>query len=88
MPKNTRRPIRHTATDFLKAVIKAGPYKIHTVLTDDGIQFTNLSKNCIGRCARLRAHMFDILCDANSIEHRRTEPNHSWTNDQVDRMTE
>jgi hypothetical protein len=33
---------RRTATDFLKALIKAVPYKIHTVLTDNGIQFTDL----------------------------------------------
>ena len=31
---------RWTATHFLKALIKAVPYKIHTVLTDNGIQFT------------------------------------------------
>ena len=31
---------RITASAFLVAVIKAVPYKIHTVLTDNGIQFT------------------------------------------------
>jgi hypothetical protein len=35
---------RWIATDFLKALIKAVPYKIHTVLTDNGIQFTDLPK--------------------------------------------
>ncbi len=30
--------------------------------------------------------MFDMLCDANSIEHRLTKPNHPWTNGQVERM--
>src|SRR6201998_3510147 len=29
-----------TAADFLRALIKAVPYKIHTVLTDNGIHFT------------------------------------------------
>ena len=38
---------RWIATDFLKALIKAVPYKIHTVLTDNGIQFTDLPKNCL-----------------------------------------
>jgi len=28
------------AADFLKALIKAAPYKVHTVLTDNGIPFT------------------------------------------------
>ena len=31
---------RMTASAFLTALIKAVPYKIHTVLTDNGIQFT------------------------------------------------
>jgi IS30 family transposase len=30
---------RHTATAFLKALIAVVPYKIHTILTDNGIQF-------------------------------------------------
>ena len=29
-----------TAADFLRALVKAVPYKIHTVLTDNGIHFT------------------------------------------------
>jgi Integrase core domain len=33
------------ATDFLQALIKAVPYKIHTMLTDNGIQFADLAKN-------------------------------------------
>ena len=70
------RANRRTATDFLKALIKAVPYKIHTVLTDNGIQFTDLPKNRIGPTAQWRAHMFDMLCDINGIEHRLTKPNH------------
>jgi transposase-like protein len=76
---------RWVATGFLKALIKAVPYKIHTVLTDNGIQFTDLPKNRTGPTARWRAHMFDILCRANGIEHRLTRPNHPWTS-QVERM--
>jgi transposase InsO family protein len=29
---------------------------------------------------------FDMICEANSIEHRLTKPNHPWTNGQVERM--
>ena len=36
---------RRTATDFLKALLEVIPYKIHTVLTDNGIQFADLPKN-------------------------------------------
>ena len=32
---------RMIAKDFLNNVTQAVPYKIHTVLTDNGIQFTN-----------------------------------------------
>jgi transposase InsO family protein len=77
---------RQTASDFLKALIKAVPYKIHTVLTDNGIQFADLPKNRMGPTALWRGHMFDLVCDANGIEHRLTKPNHPWTNGQVERM--
>ncbi len=29
---------------------------------------------------------FDMICDANGIEHRLTKPNHPWTNGQVERV--
>ena len=29
---------------------------------------------------------FDMICEANEIEHRLTKPNHPWTNGQVERM--
>ncbi len=29
---------------------------------------------------------FDLICEANQIEHRLTEPNYPWTNGQVERM--
>jgi len=77
---------RWAATDFLKAPIKTVPYKIHVVLTDNGIQLTDLPKNRIGPTARWRALMFDMLCDANDTEHRPTKSNHSWTKGQVERM--
>jgi transposase InsO family protein len=77
---------RQTASDFLKALIKAVPYKIHTVLTDNGIQFAELPKNRTGPTALWRGHMFDRVCDENGIEHRLTKPNHPWTNGQVERM--
>jgi hypothetical protein len=32
------------AADFLRALIQAVPYKIHTVLTDNGIHFTTPGK--------------------------------------------
>jgi len=81
-----QRADRKTATAFLKALLKAVPYKIHTVLTDIGIQFADLPKNRTGPTALWRGHMFDLLCQQHSIEHRLTKPNHPWTNGQVERM--
>jgi transposase InsO family protein len=74
------RATRHTATAFLKALIKAVPYRIRIVLTDNGIQFCNLPKNRKGPTAIYGTHIFDSLCGRHGIEHRLTKPNHPWTN--------
>jgi transposase InsO family protein len=69
------------AAQFLRNLIKAVPYKIHTILTDNGLQFTNLK---VRKNAQL--HVFDNLCHENNIEHRLTKFAHPWTNGQVERM--
>ena len=74
------------AVAFLDALVDAVPYLIHTVLTDNGIQFADLPKNRKGPTARLRGHPFDRACQRHGIEHRLTKPNHPWTNGQVERM--
>ena len=76
----------YTAAAFLRALIEVVPYKIHTVLTDNGIQFCDLPSRRNGPTAQLRRHMFDRTCRENGIEHRLTKPNHPWTNGQVERM--
>jgi transposase InsO family protein len=77
---------RPTAVRFLEALIAAVPYKLHTVLTDNGIQFADLPRNRDGWTARYRVHRFDQICRASGIEHRMTKPHHPWTNGQVERM--
>lgn len=69
------------AAEFLRNLIKAVPYKIHKVLTDNGIQFTNHDhhKNAF-------THIFLRICNENQIEHRKTKVKHPWTNGQVERM--
>jgi transposase InsO family protein len=81
-----REANRLAATAFLEALIEAIPYKIRTVLTDNGIQFAYLPKNRNGPTARYMTHMFAMRCRENGIEHRLTKPNHPWTNGQVERM--
>lgn len=75
-----------TATAFLQSLIDTLPYRIHIVLTDNGIQFGDLPSRRSGLTARLRIHMFNRVCVANGTRHRTTKPNHPWTNGQVERM--
>lgn len=77
---------RKTASAFLEALIRAVPYKIHTILTDNGVQFCHQPSKRNGPTARYATHMFDLRCREHAIEHRLTKPNHPWTNGQVERM--
>jgi transposase InsO family protein len=79
----------------LRNLIKAVPYKVHTVLTDNGTHFTDPSgeswtvadiKAMIERKEPFWAHAFDVACARNDIDHRLTKPKHPWTNGQVERM--
>jgi transposase InsO family protein len=81
-----RKTGRTSASAFLTALIEAVPYKIHTVLTDNGIQFTFPPRYADGPTARYMTHMFDMRCRENGIEHRLTKVKHPWTNGQVERM--
>jgi transposase-like protein len=75
-----------TAAAFLAALIEIVPYTIHTVLTDNGVQFCDMPSRRSGPTARYRLHVFDRICREHGIEHRLTKPNHPWTNGQVERM--
>jgi len=86
MAKLYKRATTGNARSFLETLIAEVPYRIHTVLTDNGIQFADLPKYRSGITAQLRGHPFDRVCFMNDIEHRLTKPNHPWTNGQVERM--
>lgn len=77
-------PDRVTAPAFLEALITAVPYKIHTALTDNGIQFRYPPRYTDGPTARYMTRMFDMRCRENGIEHRFTKINHPWTTDEVE----
>jgi transposase InsO family protein len=66
------------AAQFLRNLIAAVPYKIHTALTDNGIQFTNRKRDVYAF-----HHIFDRVCQEYGIDHRLTKTNHPWTNGQV-----
>ncbi len=92
------RATRRIAADFLRALIAAVPYTIHTVLTDNGTHFADttpepawvekqIRQNDTEETPVLfRVHAFAWACEQNFIEHRRTRPKHPWTNGQVERM--
>lgn len=83
------------AADFLHALVKTVPYKVHTVLTDNGTHFTDPRgeawnpaeiRQMIERKEPFRAHAFEYACAVANIDHRLTKPKHPWTNGQVERM--
>ena len=89
------RATTRVAGDFLRALLRAVPYRVHTVLTDNGIHFTTpgntasaapLIREAMDRGELFRAHSFELACAENRIEHRLTKPHHPWTNGQVERM--
>jgi hypothetical protein len=71
---------RVTASAFLVALTAVVPYKIHTVLTDNGIQLTFPPRYADGLTATWMTHMFDMRCNENGIEHRLTKIKHPWIN--------
>jgi transposase InsO family protein len=86
---------RRIAGDFLRYLIAAVPYRVHTVLTDNGTHFTTpgntasaapLIKEAIARGETFWAHAFEYACAQNDVDHRLTKPRHPWTNGQVERM--
>ena len=86
---------RRVAANFLQNLIRAVPYKVHTVLTDNGTHFTDPGgeswsvteiKDMIERKQPFWAHAFEVACARNDIDHRLTKPKHPWTNGQVERM--
>src|SRR5215213_8564062 len=90
-----------TGAAFMRGVVAAFPYRIHTVLTDNGVAFT--------RCAASKwdrmVHPFDRVGEEHGIKHKLTKPYHPprpalpaapsetdrglcprWTNGQAERM--
>ena len=71
---------------FMAKAVEAFPYKVHTVLTDNGVCLTDQPRHRNGLTATFRVHVFDRVCQTNGIAHRLTKPYHPWTNGQAERM--
>lgn len=73
------------ARSLLKALHRADPFRIKTLLTDNGRKFTD---RAFGRREKDASgdHEFDALCQALDIEHRLTRPKHPQTSGMVERL--
>jgi len=73
--RSVNKAARKTVREFLEHLLKAVPYRIHTMPD-------RFNRNT----AYSRQMRFDMIGEANRSEHRLTRPNHPWTNGQVERM--
>ena len=84
------------AAQFLRDLIAALPYKIHTILPpsrdiwrcqipcrsmDNGIQFTKRKQD-----TSAFEHIFDRVCRENGIKHRLTKVNHPWSSEDQEKV--
>jgi hypothetical protein len=77
---------RVTASAFLDAPVAAVPYRIHTVLTDNGFQFRFAPGYAEGPTARSMTHMFARRCHNHGIEYGFTKITHPWATDEFEQF--
>jgi transposase InsO family protein len=78
-----------TAAAALQRFLEAFPGRVHTVLTDNGFEFTDRFRdgNRDGAAARPTGrHPFDAVCAGHGIRHRLTRPYRPQTNGMAERF--
>lgn len=78
-----------TVTNCLMRFVEAFGYPVHTILTDNGSEFTDrYAVDMKGKPDNRPSgnHPFDQLCQAKSIKHRLTRPYRPQTNGMVERF--
>jgi transposase InsO family protein len=78
-----------TAAGFLERFLDSFPLKVHTILTDNGSEFTDrfaVDKPGKPKDKPSGNHLFDSLCRQRAITHRLTQPFHPQTNGMVERF--
>lgn len=78
-----------TAEGFLTRLLVHFPHRIHTILTDNGSEFTDRFAVDMKNKPRDRPsgrHPFDLVCAKHEIDHRLTRPYRPQTNGMVERF--
>lgn len=78
-----------TAQAFLGRFLEQFPYKVHTILTDNGSEWTDrFSDDKKGKAPGKPSghHPIDALCAAHAIRHKLTQPYRPQTNGMVERF--
>lgn len=77
-----------TVAGCLERFLTAFPHKVHTILTDNGSEFTDRFGGARWRKERRASgrHAFDRICSRHGIEHRLTRPFRPQTNGLVERF--
>ena len=69
---------------FIHQCVEAFPFKIHTILTDNGKEFTDAYAR--NRRCPTGSHPFDKACQQLGIKHKLTRPYKPQTNGMVERL--
>ncbi len=78
-----------TAASFLNRFLADFPHPVHTILTDNGSEFTDRFAVDMKNKPHDRpsgCHLFDLICAERAIDHRLTRPYRPQTNGLVERF--
>lgn len=78
---------KEESADFLIKCLSYFPFRIYTILTDNGREFTLQGAKPFGHKPTSQ-HLFDLACAVFGIEHRQTKVRHPWTNGMAEKMVD